>query len=258
MNRGKDSPCDSGLVLQKIKKRGVCVPIFLESRKDWYLVVLVVLLAIGANLPGSITEKFYVNNNLLLMALAAIVVVSLVRYLKFTLLLVVVILAIGANLPGQLAEELGVDRNLLLLSLGAMVCISFANKFLKLDPGLEKKSGSSATHGATALFKAISYGRLSAAESLLQNGVNVNVKTVSQITPLILAASKGYTDIVKLLLDYGADPEIKGRGNMTAIQFAEAQGFTRVAELLETAARSRRKAGAEHGAALAHAEVGAP
>ena len=81
------------------------------------------------------------NNNLLLLALAAIVVVSLVRYLKFTLLLVVVILAIGANLPGQLAEELGVDKNLFLLALGAMIAISFANKYLKLDPGLEKKSG---------------------------------------------------------------------------------------------------------------------
>lgn len=238
------------------------MPIFLESRKDWYLVVLVVLLAIGANLPTTITEKFYVNNNLLLAALAGIVVVSLVRYLKFTLLLVVVILAIGANLPGQLAAELGVDKHLFIVALGAMVCVSFANKYLKLDTGLNKKTGSPAVHGATALFKAISYGRLSAAESLLQNGVNVNVRTVSQITPLILAASKGYTDIVKLLLDYGADPDVKGRGGMTALKFAESQGFTRVAELLERASRSRMKSTMEGDPvpahAHAHAEVGAP
>ena len=234
------------------------MPIFLESRKDWYLVVLVVLLSIGANLPSSITEKFYVNNNLLLVALATIVVVSLVRYLKFTLLLVVVILAIGANLPGQLAEELGVDKNLFILALGAMIAISFANKYLKLDPGLQKKTGSTATHGATALFKAISYGRLSAAESLLQNGVNVNVKTVSQITPLILAASKGYTDIVKLLLDYGANPDTRGRGNMTAAQIAEGQGFTRVAELLHHASQARTKSAEGGDAQLASAQVGAP
>lgn len=206
--------------------------IFQESRRDWYLVVLVILLSVGANLPDFVAQRIYINKQFLILALIALVAVSLVRYLKFALLLVVVILTVGANLPEQIAEELGVDKSLLLLGLILMVAISFANKILKLDTGLQKPSGNTSLHGATALFKAISYGRVSAVENLLESGVNVNVKTVSGITPLIMAASKGYADIVKVLLDHGANPASRGKDGKTAREFAEELGYTRVVDML--------------------------
>jgi len=206
-----------------------------ESKKDWYLVVLVLLLSIGANLPDFIANRIYVDKEFLVLALLGLVAVSLVRYLKFAFLLIVVILTVGANLPEQIAEEIGVDKTLLLLGLGLMIATSFLNKVLKLDTGLEKKSGNVSLHGATALFKAISYGRIAAVENLLENGVNVNVKTVSGITPLIMAATKGYADIVKLLLDHGAHPESVGKDGKTAKDFAEELGYTRVVEMLQTA-----------------------
>ena len=208
--------------------------VFRETKSDWYLVGLVLLLSIGANLPDYIAQRIYINKEFLLLALLAMVAVSLVRYLKFAFLLVIVILTVGANLPEQIAEEIGVDKTLLLLGLILMIATSFANKVLKLDTGLEKKSGNVSLHGATALFKAISYGRIAAVENLLENGVNVNVKTVSGITPLIMAATKGYADIVKLLLDHGAHPESIGKDGKTARQFAEELGYTRVVEMIDT------------------------
>lgn len=206
-----------------------------ESRKDWYLVALVLVLSVGANLPDDLTAEFLVNRQLLILALVGLVAVSLVRYLKFALLLVVVILTIGANLPEHIAREVGVDRTVLLLGLVFMVAISFANRYLKLETGLNKKAGNTSLHGATALFKAISYGRVSAVETLLQNGVNVNVRTVSGITPLIMATTKGYGDIVKILLDHGARVTTVGRDGKTAADFAEELGYTRIIELFETA-----------------------
>lgn len=206
-----------------------------ESRKDWYLVALVLILSVGANLPDKFTDQFYINRQFLIFGLVGLVAVSLVRYLKFALLLVVVILTIGANLPQQFANELGIDKTILLLGLVFMVAISFANRYLKLETGLNKKVGNASLHGATALFKAISYGRVAAVENLLQSGVNVNVRTVSGITPLIMATTKGYGDIVKILLDHGARVSTVGRDGKTAADFAEELGYTRILELFEGA-----------------------
>jgi hypothetical protein len=202
-----------------------------ESRRDWYLVAMVLLLSIGANLPEQLTENIYINRQFLIVALAVLIAVSLVRYLKFALLLVVVILALGANLPEEIADEFGVNKTLLIFCLVLMVVTSFANKYLKLDTGLNKKSGNSNLHGATALFKAISYGRTDAVEKLIESGVNVNVRTVTGITPLILAASKGYHDVVRVLLEHGARASTVGKDGKTAVVVAQEMGHTRIVEL---------------------------
>ncbi|MGW8247051.1 MAG: ankyrin repeat domain-containing protein [Acidiferrobacterales bacterium] len=222
--------------------------VFRETKKDWYLVALVLILSVGANLPDYVAQRIYINKEFLLLALIAMVAVSLVRYLKFALLLIVVILTIGANLPEQIAEEIGVDKTLLMLGLALMIATSFANKVLKLDTGLEKKSGNVSLHGATALFKAISYGRIAAVETLLENGVNVNVKTVSGITPLIMASTKGYADIVKVLLDHGAHPGSIGKDGKTAREFAEELGYTRVVEMIDTVKHGRSEQVSTRGA----------
>ena len=204
-----------------------------ESPRDWGLVAVVILLSIGANLPKEWAELINFDRRILLGGLIAVVGVALVRYLKFTLILVIVVLAAGANVPADIAREFGIDPQISLLGLVAMIVISLSNKVLKLPTGLEKSGRSKTAHGAAALFTAILKGRIAVVQSLLNQGVNVNVRTVSGKTPLMAAAYKGYSDIIQMLLDNGADVNAKdGRGD-TADKIAERGGYTRIVELLK-------------------------
>ena len=204
-----------------------------ESPRDWGLVIVVILLSIGANLPAEWTSAINFDRRYLLGGLIAVVGVALVRYLKFTLILVIVALAAGANLPADIAREFGIDPQISLLGLVAMIVISLSNRVLKLPTGLEKSGRSKSAHGAAALFTAILKGRIAVVQSLLNQGVNVNVRTISGKTPLMAAAYKGYSDIVQMLLDNGADVNAKdGRGD-TALKISVRGGYTRIVELLK-------------------------
>jgi hypothetical protein len=203
-----------------------------ESRFDWVLITLIALLIIGANLPTDYAEFLNIDRKLFIIALIGVIAVSLVRYLKFTLIILIALLAIGANLPEELAKEFGVDPQIMLLGLVAMVVVSLANRFMKLPTGLDKSGRSQTAHGAAALFNGILKGRTAVVQGLIQQGVNVNVRTVSGKTPLMAAAYKGYTDIVQILLEGGADVNIKDRGGDTAMRMAARGGFTRTVDLL--------------------------
>jgi len=214
------------------------VVILKESPRDWGLVAVVVLLSIGANLPAEWTDWINFDRRYLLGGLIAVVAVALVRYLKFTLILVIVVLAAGANVPEDIAREFGIDPQISLLGLVAMIVISLSNRLLKLPTGLEKSGRSKTAHGAAALFTAILKGRIAVVQSLLNQGVNVNVRTVSGKTPLMAAAYKGYSDIVQMLLDNGADmSSTDGRGD-TAEKIAERGGYSRIVELLKKGSTS--------------------
>lgn len=206
-----------------------------ESSRDWAFVLVVALLAIGANLPTDLTDAISIDRRYFLIGLVAVVGIALVRYLKFALLLLVVFLAIGANLPTGLANEFGVDPQLMLLGLVAMVVISLSNRIWKLPTGLEKSGRPMSVHGAAALFTAILKGRIAIVKNLLKQGVNVNTRTVSGKTPLMAAAYKGYSDIVQLLLDSGADVRVKDARGDTALRMATRAGFTRIADVLKQA-----------------------
>ncbi|MFV1997325.1 MAG: ankyrin repeat domain-containing protein [Acidiferrobacterales bacterium] len=203
-----------------------------ESSRDWLFVGIVALLALGTNLPEEWTQAFSVDRRYLLVGLMAIVGVSLVRYLKFSLILVVALLSMGANMPQDLAAKFGIDTNILLLALVAMIVMSLSNRLLKLPTGLEKQQGAKSTHGAAALFNAIVNGRLATVEALIAAGANVNVRTVNGTTPLMVASSKGYSDIVKVLLDHGSDPSARKSDGVSALAIAEHGGFSRTADVL--------------------------
>ncbi|HYA38013.1 MAG TPA: ankyrin repeat domain-containing protein [Candidatus Methylomirabilis sp.] len=206
-----------------------------ESPRDWGLVIIVILLSIGANIPTDWTNSINLDRRYLLGGLIAVVGVALVRYLKFTLILVIVALAAGANLPADVAREFGIDPQISLLGLVAMIVTSLSNRVLKLPVGLEKSGRSKTAHGAAALFTAILKGRIAVVQSLLNQGVNVNVRTISGKTPLMAAAYKGYSDIVQMLLDNGADVNAKdGRGD-SAFKISMRGGYTRIVELLKKA-----------------------
>jgi hypothetical protein len=206
-----------------------------ESTRDWLLVALVGLLALAANLPTELTESLHIDRRYLIAALLGVVGVALVRYLKFTLILVIVLLAIGANIPEDIAKEFGVDPQIMMLALLAMIVISLSNKFLKLPTGLEKSGRSKSAHGAAALFNAILKGRIAVVQSLIAQGVNVNIKTVTGKTPLMAAAYKGYSDIVQVLVDHGADANVRDSTGDTALRIAARAGFSRVIEQLKRA-----------------------
>lgn len=206
-----------------------------ESPRDWGLVVVVALLSIGANLPHEWTDRISLDRRYLLGGLLAVVGVALVKYLKFTLILVIVILAAGANVPADIAKEFGIDPQISLLALVAMIVISLSNRVLKLPTGLEKSGRSKTAHGAAALFTAILKGRIAVVQSLLNQGVNVNVRTISGKTPLMAAAYKGYSDIIQMLLDNGADVNATDGRSDTAIKIAVRGGYTRIVELLKKA-----------------------
>ncbi len=57
----------------------------------------------------------------------------------------------------------------------------------------------------TALICATLFNNIEGAKLILDKGVNVNEKNMHGATPLMLAAIAGYDDMVKLLLDNGAD-----------------------------------------------------
>lgn len=203
---------------------------------DAMIVSLVVLMSIAANLPDDMAFNF--DKKYLLFGLIGIVGVSLIRYLKFTLILVIFVLALGANLPDQMAAELGIHRGIMMFALGAMVFVSFANHMFKLPQGLSKDQEALAErshlHGANALFNAIGKGRLGSVRALLQQGVNPNVKTKAGQTPLMYATAKGYGDIIQLLVSRGADIKAADSEGLTAISIAEKKGYTRLVEFYKS------------------------
>ncbi len=203
-----------------------------ESSRDWFLVAVVALLAIGANIPDQYTEVLHIDRRYLIAGLLALVGVSLIRYLKFTLILVIAMLALGANLPQDIATEFGIDPQIAMIMLVAMVVIALSNKVLKLPTGLDKTARAPSVHGAAALFNSILKGRSVVVQSLLAQGVNVNVRTVSGKTPLMAAAYKGYADIVQMLMDHGADASIADSRGDNALTIATRSGFTRIVDML--------------------------
>lgn len=86
--------------------------------------------------------------------------------------------------------------------------------------------------GATALFNAIEKHRPRMVSALLRTGINVNVRNVAGITPLMAAADLGSDDIVRVLLEHGADPGIKDMDGETAYDLAARKGHNLVMALL--------------------------
>jgi len=205
-----------------------------ETPRDLALVGLVCLLALAANMPEKWAAYFSLDRKYVLAGLIAVLGVAVVRYLKFSLVLIIVVLVVGANLPEDIAKEFGIDPLILLLTLLAVIIASLANRFFfKLPTGMEKTGRTKSAHGAAALFNAILKGRIASVQSLLAQGVDVNVRTVSGKTPLMAAAFKGYSDIVQLLIENGADPNIRDARGDSALKIATRGGFTRAADLLK-------------------------
>ncbi len=210
-----------------------------KSLQEWGLLGVVALMGMGANLPKELTATWGVDRRYLLGALIALVTISLVRYLRFTLILAVVILTVGANLPLAVAEELHVSKDILLFALVAMVVISLVNRvFNYLPTGVEPDRASGRRHGTVALLQAVARGQTSVVQQLLKTGLNLNARTSTGQTPLMVAAAKGYADLVMVLLDSDADVNATDNEGKTALELAIGGGHPRAAEILEAAGAS--------------------
>lgn len=203
--------------------------------QDIIIIVLVSLMSIGANLPEDISKVLGINRNFLIIGLISIVVISLVRYLKFTLILVIAILCIGANLPGDVAEKIGVDPQIMLFSLVAMVVTSFVNFILKLPKGVKPLAQINSSHGSRALCQAAYKGHASMVYSLISAGINPNFADEKGHLPIVVAASQGHALVVKLLLDNGADPAGKDTSGNTALAAAQRGQFAQTTTLVKNA-----------------------
>jgi len=210
-------------------------PFLSALTKDVILIGLVTLMSIGANLPESIIASLGINQTYLLFGLVGVVGVSLVRYLKFTLVLVIAIMAVGANLPHDLADQLGVDPQIMLFALVAMVATSFINFIIKLPKGVKPIAQVNSLHGSRTLCQAAAKGHASMVYSLISAGINPNFKDEKGELALVVAARYGQALVVKLLLDNGADIDAKDGAGMTALEAANKAGFSQTALLLKNA-----------------------
>ncbi len=212
-----------------------------ESSRDRWLLILVVLMSAAANLPESWTSDVSLDKKWLLVGLMLIIAVSLVRYVRTGLILVTAVLVLGANLPAELAGYFNIDPAVMLYTLGIMVAIPLANRYLKLPTGLEPKQVAKTAYGAKALFHAVLKGNVPVVQTLIDSGVNVNVRTVSGKTPLMAAAFRGYTDIAQLLISAGADIHSMDRDGSTALTVAQNHGYSRIVALLKIANEKERE-----------------
>lgn len=70
------------------------------------------------------------------------------------------------------------------------------------------------------LLDASSQGDIEVVRTLLDQGANINIKTKSGTTPLMMAAMKGHVAIVNLLIDNGALINTKNKFGVTALMYA--------------------------------------
>ena len=78
--------------------------------------------------------------------------------------------------------------------------------------------------GATPLHYAAGNGHIEIARLLLENGADVNVKSVGGPTPLHWAAQNGHVDILHLLVENGVDLEAQSNYGWRALHSAASRG----------------------------------
>jgi class 3 adenylate cyclase len=225
----------------------------IKNRELW-LLLIVSLMALGANLPSDVIGNL-VERNLLLVALVVTVFISLFRYLKLMLFLTVSVLAIGANLPDQLAAQLGISQTVMIIASGVLVVMALMYKLYdqrqeseaaaELAPGEREFESTMEVPVAVSqlrdtvdsrfsIITAIVNGDFAALHQLLISDVEVNFSQDGYI-PIFLAIEKGNVDLVLLLLLHGAKLKIKNEYGMSPIDLALKLRFARIARILHYA-----------------------
>ena len=213
------------------------------SNNEVFILLIVSLMALAANLPEGMLGNI-VDRNTLLITLVVTVVISLFRYLRFMLFLTVSVLAIGANLPDQLAHQLGISQPVMIVSSGVLVCVALLYKMYHqrvLRSHKYRRKEPVATRIDTIdtradVVTAIRNGDFASLHQSLISGVEVNFRQNGDI-PIFLAIENGFPDLVLLLLTYGASVRVKNKEGKTPIEFALLHEEMRIAEIIRYASR---------------------
>jgi hypothetical protein len=144
-----------------VSKFALCIDTVIKSERysearDYFLLLIVTMMSVAANLPQELSILSGVDRKDLLAGLLIVVTIALVRYSRFVLVAAVFILAVGANLSQDIVEILNVDCRIFMCSLIAIVLLSLANRIIKLPTGLDKPEEFFNESGSVALFGAIS------------------------------------------------------------------------------------------------------
>lgn len=199
------------------------------------MLVIVLLLSLAANLPDSMIGQ-YVDRNILLSVLAAVVIIALFRYLRWMLFLAITILALGANLPAQLAAVVNVDPIIMIATLIVLVLISLLNHMFKLLPSEAVSSRTDSGQSRKALLEAIRGGNLSKLKHLLQ--MNIEVDFLQDGTsPAHIVAEQGNNEMMQALLDYGVNLNVINKDGLTPMEIAMAFGFNHTVEMLKSSGK---------------------
>ncbi|MGA9666169.1 MAG: ankyrin repeat domain-containing protein [Gallionella sp.] len=204
-----------------------------EKKSEIFLLAIVTLISLAANLPDQILGEV-IDRKLLLIVLGGVVVIALFNYLDILLFLCVVVLAIGANLPNQFSDSLGISPMVMLAFLVLLVVISLINTAFKKFENIKGEQNYDSGESRKAILAAISKGDLTKLHWLLNNKVEINF-TDNGVSPVMLAAEKGYTDVIQSLINYGADLNVMNSDGKTPIEVAQAHGFNRTAEIIKLA-----------------------
>jgi len=168
----------------------------------------VVLLIVGANLPDQVAERFGISKIPLILALVAMVGVSLVNY-------VVRLLPTGLEPRPREKSPEGVRAMFYAIERNKVV---YAQKVLSMnfDPNLQHDNG------YTPLAYAAMKGNPQMVEVLLRNGADPSMTTKESDTPMELALRMGHSEVADILKRARQETEARSAAAPEAAQPAPA------------------------------------
>jgi hypothetical protein len=199
--------------------------------KEVAMLLIVLLLSIAANLPESLIGQ-YVGKDVLLSALAAVIIIALFRYLRWMLFLIVTVLAVGANLPEQLATVVNVEPVVMIATLVVLVLISMLNHIFKLLPTDVAAKRTDSSQSRKAVLEAVKTGNLNKLKRLLKMNVEVNFLQ-DGTSPAHMVAEQGNNEMMQALLDYGVNLNVINKDGLTPMEIALAFGFKHTVDILK-------------------------
>ena len=195
------------------------------------MLAIVLLLSVTANLPESLIGQ-YIDKDILLSVLAAVIIIALFRYLRWMLFLIVTVLAVGANLPEQLATAVNVDPVVMIATLVVLVFISLLNHIFKLLPTEAAIKRTDSSQSRKALLEAVKTGNLNKLKRLLKMNVEVNFLQ-DGTSPAHIVAEQGNNEMMQALLDYGVNLNVINKVGLTPMEIALAFGFNHTVDMLK-------------------------
>lgn len=174
----------------------VVIGLFLYLK--FFYLVAVILLIVGANLPDQVAEHFGMSKVPLILALVAMVGVSLVNYVVKKLPTGLEPKPKEKSPEGIRALFYGIEKN----------NVAYAQKVLSMnfDPNLRHDNG------YTPLAYAAMKGNPQMVDLLLRSGAEVNIATADGDTPVELALRMGHAELADQLKRVRVEQEARAAG----------------------------------------------